>query len=81
MATVLELPIDLGDDDFVEIKQELAVVLYKRRLVSLAKGASIAGLTRLEFQRMLAEHQVPLHITETDVIDDLQRLRALHQRL
>lgn len=80
MGTILELPIDLGEDDLAEIKQELAVVLYKRRLVSLAKGASIAGLTRLEFQRMLAERRVPLQITETDVIDDLQRLRALHER-
>ncbi len=80
MGTILELPINLGDDDLVEIKQELAVVLYKRRLVSLAKGASIAGLTRLEFQRMLAEHQVSLHITIEDVMDDFERLRALRTR-
>ncbi len=80
MGTILELPLDLSDEQLAAVKQDLAVTLYERRLVSLAKGASIAGLTRLAFQGVLARRQVALHITEADVVDDFRRLRALRAR-
>ncbi|MBA3943186.1 MAG: UPF0175 family protein [Herpetosiphonaceae bacterium] len=79
MATTLELPLSMTEQELVEVKQDLAVVLYQRRVVSLAKGAEIAGLTRLDFQRLLAKRRVPLHIMVTDVEADLDTLRKLHK--
>ncbi len=80
MATVLELPLNMTEQELAEVKQDLAVVLYQRRAVSLAKGADIAGVTRLEFQRLLAKHGIPLNISAADVEADLDTLRALQKR-
>lgn len=80
MTTVLELPLNMTEQELAEVKQDLAVVLYQRRAVSLAKGADIAGVTRLEFQRLLAKHRIPLNISAADVEADLDTLRALQKR-
>ncbi len=80
MATTMELPLSMTAQELAEVKQDLAVVLYQRSAVSLAKGAEIAGLTRLDFQRLLATHRIPLHITATDVEADLHTLHTLRER-
>jgi hypothetical protein len=52
-----QLPITPPDDIGLterEIKQELAIALYQCEMVSLAKAATIASMTRLDFQRLIA---------------------------
>ncbi len=80
MTTMLELPLSMTEQELAEVKQDLAVILYQRRAVSLAKGAEIAGFTRLEFQRLLANRRIPLNISATDVESDLETLRTLRHR-
>lgn len=69
---LLELP-ELGLSE-PELKQELAIALFQRNKVSLAMAASIASMTRLDFQRLLASSQIPVHYTMGDFEDDLRVL-------
>ncbi|MFM9946734.1 MAG: UPF0175 family protein [Saprospiraceae bacterium] len=57
-----------------ELKVDLAVLLYRRKKMSLAKAASWSGLTRLEFQSAMAERGVELHFSEEDLQHDLRTL-------
>ena len=57
-----------------EVRQELALTLFQQDRATLAKAADIAGVTRLDFQRLLAERAIPVHYGLTDLADDLQGL-------
>ena len=57
-----------------ELRQELAVALFQQNRATLAKAADIAGVTRLDFQRVLAERAIPVHYDLTDLAEDLQGL-------
>ena len=76
MSITLELPIDLSEQELAEVKQDLAVLLYTRQAASLGKAAKIVGLTRIQFQRLLAHKQIPINYTEADLEADLATLRA-----
>ena len=67
---------DLGMSE-QEIKQELALSLYQQHKVSLAKAASIAGMTRIEFQHLMASRNICVHYTEEMLEEDIQTLRKL----
>ena len=69
---------DLGMSE-QEIKLELALGLYQQGKVGLAKAASIAEMTRLEFQRLLASRGIHIHYTEEMLDEDIQNLRSLGQ--
>ena len=67
---------DLGLSE-QEIRQELALSLYQQRKVSLAKAASLAEMTRIEFQHLMASRDIYMH---GDVVEyDYQTLRQLGQ--
>jgi predicted HTH domain antitoxin len=74
----ISLPDDLGLSER-EIKEELAIALYQRETVSLAKAAKIAGLTRLDFQRLLADRGLYIHFDSEDYDADIETLRKLGQ--
>jgi predicted HTH domain antitoxin len=74
----ISLPDDLGLSER-EIKEELAIALYQREAVSLAKAAKIAGLTRLELQRILASRDIPIQYDVDDLHNDVETLRKLGQ--
>ena len=57
-----------------EVRQELALALFQQDRATLAKAADIAGITRLDFQRLLAARSIPVHYGLTDLADDLQGL-------
>lgn len=61
-----------------ELRQEIAVSLY-RRGATLAQAARIANLSLLEFQRLLARQDVPVHYGVPEFEEDLQTLRELGQ--
>jgi predicted HTH domain antitoxin len=74
----ISLPDDLGLSER-EIKEELAIALYQREAVSLAKAAKVAGMTRLEFQRLLASRDIPIQYDVDDLHNDVETLRKLGQ--
>ena len=58
-----------------ELKVEIAVMLFQRDKFTLAQSARFAGMTRLEFQRLLASRKIPLHYTIQDFRDEVDTLR------
>ena len=62
-----------------EIKQELALSLYQQEKVSVAKAASIAEITRIEFQQLMASRDLFMRFDEADLESDIQTLRKLSQ--
>ena len=75
---LIEIP-DVGLTE-QELRQELAVALFQQRRATLAKAAEIAGVTRLDFQRILAERQISVHYGLDEWARDLQGLRKQYDR-
>ena len=57
-----------------ELKIYLAVLLYKKKKMSLAQAARWSGITRLEFQSVLSEQGVDILFTTEDLQHDLKAL-------
>lgn len=64
------------------MKQELAVALYARDILSFGKACALADLSNHEFQTLLGEREIPRHYTEEELAEDLDhaqtRTRARH---
>ena len=60
-----------------EAMVDFAVGLFTERRITLGRGAEIAGLTQIEFQRALARREIPIHYDVDDLKSDLTTLAAL----
>jgi len=60
-----------------DLKVDLAVLLYKRQTVTLARAARWLGMTRLEFQKTLTEHGFPVNYSIKDFETDLKTIHAM----
>ncbi len=81
------ISIDIPADIFLalnetenELKQrimvELAIRLYKLKKLTIGKAAQISGLSRLQFETILSENEVPIsNLTIDDVINDIEKLK------
>jgi len=81
------ISIDFPSDIFLalnetesEIKQQIkilmAVRLYKLEKLTIGKAAQIAGLSRLQFETILSENEIPIsNLTIEDVISDIEKLK------
>ncbi len=74
----LEIPDDLGITE-EQARLDFAVGLYSSRTASLARAARLAGRSRIEFQRILAERGIPLAYDATDLGEDIATLKQLGQ--
>ena len=76
----LTIPSDLLQlSGFTEsvIRQEVAIVFYKSGRVSLGKAAEFAHMHKMDFQRLLADKDVPLNYDFADLQEDLDTLSDL----
>ena len=71
----IEFP-DLGLSE-QEVKQELALSLYQQEKVSLAQAASLAGMTRIAFQQLLASRDIAIHYDTGMLDEDIRNLQKL----
>jgi predicted HTH domain antitoxin len=62
-----------------ELQREIAVLLFQQEKLTLGQASAFAGMSQLEFQRLLASHHIPIHYDEQDFADDLDTLRRLGQ--
>jgi predicted HTH domain antitoxin len=69
VAAALRLPSDTAEE---EMRKELAVTLYARRLLPLGKARQLAGLSRRDFEELLGERKVPRDYTEENLKEDLE---------
>jgi predicted HTH domain antitoxin len=53
------------------------VALFQKNRLTLGQGAHLAGLSRIEFQRLLASQDVSVHYDLADFEEDLATLRAM----
>jgi len=81
------ISIDFPSDIFLalnetesEIKQQIkilmAVRLYKLEKLTIGKAAQVAGLSRLQFETILSENEVPIsNLSIEDVTADIEKLK------
>jgi predicted HTH domain antitoxin len=74
----IEIPDDLGVTE-EQARLDFAVGLYSSHTASLARAARLAGRSRVEFQRILAERGIPLAYDSEDLDDDIATLKRLGQ--
>ena len=58
------------------LREELAVALYARQILSLGKAAELAGASRFHFAELLGRRGVSRHYTEEDLVQDLSYARG-----
>src|SRR5438552_4608522 len=81
---VTAMPVTLPDDLLrstklteAELKAELALALFQRERLTLGQAAILADLPQLDFQRLLATRQIPLHYGVEEMDQDLERAKRL----
>jgi predicted HTH domain antitoxin len=60
-----------------EFKQEIALFLFEKNKLTLAQASRLAGVSRLQFQHLLASRQIPVHYDVAEFEEDLRTLQAL----
>jgi predicted HTH domain antitoxin len=60
-----------------EFKLDIAITLYQRKVLTLARAARWAGLSRLQFQKAIADRDIPLNYTKMDIEIDLQTIKSM----
>ena len=53
------------------LMQELALRLFEQRIVTAAQAARLVKMTRLDFEHLLAENEIPFHGEADDLRSDL----------
>jgi len=60
-----------------ELKQEIAVMLFKKRKLTLGQASKLADMSQYRFQHLLASRQIPIHYGVEDFQADLKTLREI----
>ena len=60
-----------------EFKQEIAMFLFEKNKLTLAQASRLAGVSRLQFQHLLASRQIPVHYDVAEFEEDLRTLQQL----
>ena len=58
-----------------ELKQEIAILLFQKEKLTLAQASRFAGMTRLQFQHLLASRKIPVHYDVAEFEEDLKTLK------
>jgi predicted HTH domain antitoxin len=82
-SITIDFPADIYlalNTDETELKQNikisLAVQLYQSQKLTIGKAAQLAGLSRLEFENLLAINKIPIsNLTLDDVNKDISKLK------
>jgi predicted HTH domain antitoxin len=59
-----------------ELRKELALALYQRRVLPLGKARVLAQMTRWEFGELLGRRKVPRHYSEEELQEDIRYARG-----
>jgi predicted HTH domain antitoxin len=77
---LVEVPNDfIGISDYSEgdLKIDVAVLLYHRKVLTLSRAARWVGMSRLEFQKALADRGFSINFSVEDFETDLKTLRSM----
>ena len=62
-----------------ELRQEIAVLLFQKEKLTLGQASRLAGLSRVQFQHLLASRQIPIHYDVAEFEEDLRTLQDLRR--
>ena len=81
---VIEIPGDLAEalrvppeEQVARLRQELAVRLYQKGLLSFGKARELAAMTKWEFHLLLGEEGIIRRYDVEELEEDLKTLEAL----
>jgi predicted HTH domain antitoxin len=81
------MPITISDDVLSaaqltedEIRQELALALFRRERLTLAQASHLSRMSQLAFQALLAAREIPLHYGVEEFREDLLTLDSMKPR-
>lgn len=60
-----------------QLLQEIAILLYRQERLTLGQASKVAQVNQLEFQALLANHQVTVNYDLDEFQQDLETLRQL----
>lgn len=60
-----------------ELKQEIAVMLFQKKKITLGQASKLAETNQLLFQHLLASRQIPVHYDVEDFEADIKTLREM----
>lgn len=60
-----------------ELKQEIAIMLFQMEKLTLGQAGRLAGMSRLQFQHLLASREIPVHYDIAEFEEDLQTLAEI----
>ncbi len=60
-----------------EIMLKVALVLFQEEKLTLGQASRLAGLHQFEFQKELADRNIPVHYSEEDYQNDLKTIALL----
>ena len=63
-----------------ELKVEIAVMLFERNRFTLGQASDFSKVSRLQFQKILAKRQIPIHYSLEDLEDDVKTLETLNRK-
>ena len=75
MSITLDLPEHITE---AEARLELAIALYREGKLPPGRAATVAGMGRWDFEKVLVERKVPMPWTAEDVENEI--LNALRRR-
>lgn len=55
-----------------ELKQELALTLFRQERLTLAQASRLAEMSQLAFQALLADRQIPIHYGLEEFREDVR---------
>ncbi|MFB8790860.1 MAG: UPF0175 family protein [Potamolinea sp.] len=59
-----------------ELLQEIAVMLFQQERFTLGQASRFALMNQLQFQRLLASRQIPIHYDIAELREDVKSLEA-----
>jgi predicted HTH domain antitoxin len=58
-----------------EFRREIAVMLFQQERFTLAQAARFCGMSRIEFQRLLASRKIPVHYDVEEYERDIRMMK------
>ena len=69
--------VEMSEDQML---QEIAIMLFQKERFTLAQASRFAQMNQLEFQKLLANRQIPLHYDIAELREDMKSLEANNWR-
>ena len=79
----IEFPADILltlNENEKELEQQLRISLalryYNQQKITIGKASQIAGLSKLQFEKLLSENEIPIsNLTYDDIAGDVEKIK------